>query len=275
MDLNIFKKKKNIIKIAISVIMLFLILVFMSPAISCSFLNIGSNNEVETETALLKEKNKLVAGTDASYPPFEFLNKEGKVEGFDIDIIREVSNSLDKEIEVENISYDSLFKDLSEGNIDLIISAITVMDDKKEQFDYSESYYVLEYLLLALSDAEVKLKEDLNNKEIGILKIAKTKISEDILSNYRIKTYEDIKIMAEDLRNKEIEGAIVSIPIGVNLLNEVEKPYKIIDKFESNQEFVIALRKNSGILEEINRAIAEIHENNTFEDIYSNWFSFN
>lgn len=247
----------------------------MSPAISCKIIDIKNNIIPGDEIDGLEDKSRLVVGTDASYPPFEYINKDGSIEGFDIDIISEVASSLDKEIEVKNIAYDSLFSDLGEGKIDLIISAITKRGENNEGIVYSNPYYVLEYVLLTLSDTKVKLKEELYNKNIGILKIDNQNISEDILSNYRIEDYDDIKIMSEDLRYKKIDGAIVSIPIAVNLLGEAEKSFKLVDKFSSKKEFVIALRQNSGIMENINESIEEIHKKSTFEEIYNNWFSFN
>ncbi len=276
MNLGFYKKKKNIFILTISILLAVLILLIMSPAIGCKVIEMGNNlTGNQQQAGDLAGKDSWTVGTDASYPPFEFLNKEQNIEGFDIDIINEIATDMEKEVTIENISYDALFTNLQEGKIDLIISAITVMGDKKDQVDYSQPYYVLEYTLLVLSDTEIKLKEELANKEIGILDIARESLGEDMLSNYRIQPYKDIKVMSEDLRNKKIDGALVSIPIAVNLLGEVEKPYKIIEVFESNKKFVIALRKNSGVLEEINEAIEDMHENNTFGEIYDKWFSLN
>ncbi|MFO7929617.1 MAG: ABC transporter substrate-binding protein [Candidatus Humimicrobiaceae bacterium] len=273
MNLNFYKKKKNIFILTMSILLAVLILFIMSPAIGCRVIEMGNNSTGSQQQAGdLAGKDSWTVGTDASYPPFEFLNKEGNIEGFDIDIINKIATDMEKKVTIENIAYDALFINLQEGKIDLIISAITAMEDKKDQVDYSQSYYVLEYTLLVLSDTEIKLKEELANKEIGILDIASESLGEDILSNYRIQPYKDIKVMSEDLRNKKIDGAIVSIPIAVNLLGEVEKPYKVIEVFKSSKEFVIALRKNSGVLEEINGAIEDMHENNTFVEIYDKWF---
>ncbi|MGM0367002.1 MAG: ABC transporter substrate-binding protein [Actinomycetota bacterium] len=273
MNLNFYKKKKNIFILTMSILLAVLILFIMSPAIGCRVIEMGNNSTGSQQQAGdLAGKDSWTVGTDASYPPFEFLNKEGNIEGFDIDIINKIATDMEKKVTIENIAYDALFINLQEGKIDLIISAITATEDKKDQVDYSQSYYVLEYTLLVLSDTEIKLKEELANKEIGILDIASESLGEDILSNYRIQPYKDIKVMSEDLRNRKIDGAIVSIPIAVNLLGEVEKPYKVIEVFKSSKEFVIALRKNSGVLEEINGAIEDMHENNTFVEIYDKWF---
>ncbi len=275
MNLGFLKKKKSILTLITSIILVILILAIMSPAISCKIIDIKNNIMPGEEAENLVDKRRLLVGTDASYPPFEYLNKEGNIEGFDIDIIKEVAASIEKEIEIKNISYDCLYADLKEKRIDLIISAIPSKGESNEEIVYSDTYYVLEYVLLALSDTEAKLKEELHNKNIGILKTDNQNIGEDILSNYRIENYEDIKIMSEDLRNKKIDGAIVSMPIAVNLLGEIEKPFKAVEVFNSKKEFVIALRQDSGILENINGAIEGMHKSSSFKEIYSNWFSFN
>jgi len=268
------KRKKNLVTLLIYIAVVFIIIIMMSPAISCKVLDFGKNNMAANANYKdLSQASKLLVGSDTSYPPFEYLNDQGNAEGFDIEIIKEIGQRLSKEVEIKPVPYDSLYKEITEGNIDLIISALTVLEDKKAVVDYSQPYYTMEYLLISLRGTEIKLKEDLDGQKVGLLKIDKGSLAEDIISRYRATEYDDIKVMIEDLKTKKIEGLIIAKPIAINILSQDGKMYTVLDTLESNREFVIAISKNSGIKEDIDSIIAQMSQDGTLTEIYNRWFS--
>ena len=106
---------------------------------------------------------------------------------------------------------------------------------KQELIDFSDPYYILEYMLISLNEAQIKIKEDLLGEEIGILEIEKNDLSQDYLAEYTIKAFDDVFIMLEELGNKEIEGIMLSLPIWSELLSESEGIYSVLDMVVCNQ----------------------------------------
>ncbi|MGM0366926.1 MAG: ABC transporter substrate-binding protein [Actinomycetota bacterium] len=268
------KSKKTLITILFSAAVLLSIILIVSPAVSCRAFELeGNATPANADHRDLSGADKLIVGSDTSYPPFGFLNEQGDAEGFDVEIIKEIGQRLGKEIEIKPLPFDSLYRELDEGGIDLIISALTVTEDKKTAVDYSETYYQLEYLLLSLSDAEIRLKEEMEGQMAGILNIDKGCMAEELLSKYKVTEYDDIKVMIENLKAGGIEGMIVPRPIAINILGQDGKMYRVLDTFKSSREFVIAMRKNSGIKEDIDRIIEEMNQDGTLTEIYDRWFS--
>ncbi len=84
---------------------------------------------------------KLVMGTSAGFPPFEYLDDKNQVIGVDVDIMAAVAKKLDKELVVENMDFDGLIPAVNSGKIEAIAAGLTVNDERKVNVDFSETYY--------------------------------------------------------------------------------------------------------------------------------------
>ena len=257
MFLNFTGKKKKVLLFFINISLCAVIILLLFYTISCK---VTANADDVGPSG-----KKLIVGCDATYPPFEFV-KDGKIDGFDIDIARE--------IEIISIKWDSTYQIPEDLKFDMIISAIPIIEEKEGVIDFSSPYFVMKYMLITLSETDIKIKEDLKGKAIGILKTEKNCLSEDYLLNYKIESYDDIVTMFDNLRNKNIGGVLISLPIGVNLLVENKGIYSVLEVVKSNKEFGIVFSKGSALKEEVDKILEEIKEDGTYDDIYNKWFNY-
>lgn len=84
---------------------------------------------------------KLVMGTSAGFPPFEYLDDKNQVIGVDVDIMAAVAKKLNMELVVENMDFDGLIPALNGGKIVAIAAGMTVTEDRKVNVDFSETYF--------------------------------------------------------------------------------------------------------------------------------------
>lgn len=265
MFLNFTEKKKKVLLFFINISLFAVIILLLFYTISCKV----TANADDVGPA----GKKLIVGCDATYPPFAFA-KDGKIDGFDIDIAIEIARRMDREIEIKSIKWDSTYQIPEDLKFDMIISAIPIIKEKEGLIDFSSPYFVMEYMLITLSETDIKIKEDLKGKAIGILKNEKNYLSEDYLLNYKIESYDDIVTMFDNLRNKNIDGVLISLPIGVNLLVENKGIYSVLEVVKSNKEFGIVFTKGSALKEEVDKILEEIKEDGTYDDIYKKWFNY-
>jgi glutamine transport system substrate-binding protein len=216
----------------------------------------------------------LIVGSDTTFPPFEFIDS-GDIVGFDIDLIKEIMSTMKKEIEITSISWDPEFKDLIGGKLDIVISAVSIEAEKTNKVDFSKPYYTLEYLLVSLSGSEIKTKEDLAGKKIGVLKMGKSNISEDYLINYEVSDYEDIMDMLDSLGNKEIEAVLINLPLAVSLLKDNKDMYLVLDKINSGREFAIVFKKGNPLVWQVNQILDTMVTDGKYKSIYDKWFNYN
>lgn len=105
--------------------------------------------------------NKLIIGTDATYPPFEFVDQSGQITGVDIEIGKEIGKALGKEVEFHNINFDHLQTALLTGSIDLWISSVSATRERRKSVDFSDPYVKTGLAALLAKDSPVMKAEDL------------------------------------------------------------------------------------------------------------------
>lgn len=216
--------------------------------------------------------SKLLVGSDTTYPPFEYI-ENGKIVGFDIDIAAEIARRLEKELEIVPIIWDFTYEIPEDIKIDMIISAVTGSEGKKELADFSDPYYIMEYMLITLSEAKPKLREDLKDKKVGILTNKSEDFSDEYLKDFTIEVYSDIILMLEALKSKDIEGILISIPLGKNIIEKNIGFFSIIEKVKSKREYNIVFLEGSPLKDEVNRILEEMRQDGTYQEIYDRWFA--
>lgn len=92
------------------------------------------------QTSAPDASKKVVVASEASFPPMEFVEDSGAIVGFDIDLIKAVSAAAGVGIEIRNVAWDGIFGALKSGTADVIVSSVTITDERKGQFDFSMPY---------------------------------------------------------------------------------------------------------------------------------------
>ncbi len=197
---------------------------------------------------------------------------EDKVSGFDIDIAVEIAKRLGRELKITQISWNEIFERINDADIDAIISGVSNSAERQKSNDFSEPYYNLEFISLTLSSSSITLKGELVNKKVGMLKNEMEDLNPDVLSEYLVTGYDDVVALIKGLKAEEIQGILISIPIGVKILNEDPDTYRFISRMESIIQYSIVLKKGSPLTEKINQALKELRDDGTYKKIYDTWF---
>jgi len=118
----------------------------------------------------IKQEGKLVAGTSADYPPFESVDENGNMVGFDIDLINEIGKRMGVEVEIQDMPFDSLIAGVQEGKIDLSIAAFNYTEERDKTVDFTDAYYYAEDGFLVAEDfaGEITVPEDAAQYKVGV-----------------------------------------------------------------------------------------------------------
>ena len=100
----------------------------------------AATTEAAATEAASTEGGVLVFGTNAEFPPFEYVGDDGEPDGFDVALIKAVGEKLGKEVQVENMEFDSLVSSIG-NRIDGAIAGMTVTEERKAEVDFSDPYY--------------------------------------------------------------------------------------------------------------------------------------
>ncbi len=138
-------------KIVIVVLVISLLLVFT-----------GCTAEKKSDEDILR------VGMELKYPPFETKDEKGNPVGASVMLAEALGEYLGKKIEIVDTAYASLIPALEQGNIDVIISSMTITPTREEVVDFSIPYTNSQLMLLAHVDSVVKSPADLNQANVII-----------------------------------------------------------------------------------------------------------
>ncbi|WP_440526015.1 basic amino acid ABC transporter substrate-binding protein [Simiaoa sp.] len=226
-----------------------------------------------TEAADKTEGGVLVFGTNAEFPPFEYVGDDGEPDGFDVALIKAVGEKLGMEVQVENMEFDSLVSSIG-NRIDGAIAGMTVTDERKEQVDFSDPYYEAVQFVIVPADSDIATADDLKNKTIGSqLGTTGMFLSEDI-EGVTAQTYNRAIDAVNDLVNGRVDAVIIDKNPAEVFNTKFEGKVKIIDGAEfgfETEEYAIALPKGSELVEQVNQALADLKADGTFDTLVSEY----
>lgn len=106
---------------------------------------------------------------DAAYAPFEYINEAtNEIEGFDAYLIRAIAAEMGFEVDLINTAWDGIIPSLTGGNADLIISAMTITEERQEVVTFSDPYFESTQYIAVLEDSDINSLEDLRGKSVGV-----------------------------------------------------------------------------------------------------------
>ncbi len=200
--------KKNLLIFSLFIITLLI------TAVGCSAT--AGDAQPANKLEEIQSSGKLVLGTSADYPPYEFYAEiDGKLEivGFDIDIAKEIAKDIGVELEIVDMQFDGLLAALVADNIDIIVAGMAATEERKESVDFSTSYYEAEQTMLVRKEDYEKFQSisDLEDHRIGVqMATVQEGIAHEQVSNAKeIKSLGKISDLVLELNYGNIDAIIL------------------------------------------------------------------
>ncbi len=259
---------------------LFMALVAMT-ALSFVAANGGSEEKEATSELNLMKAGTLAIGVEIGYPPFEDFANDGVTPvGYDIDFAKALGEKLGLEIVFINTAWDGIFQGIG-VNYDVVISAVTITDERKETMDFSTPYIDNYQAVVVRTDSDMTVGSFLDLEGLA-LAVQKETTSDILISDYistgslncTLAQNEKVITCFTQLDNKEIDAAVVDSTVADGQVGKNPDKYKVayLDKSEPEQ-FGVAIKKgNSDLQAAINKAIEELKAEGFFQESTEYWF---
>lgn len=180
---------------------------------------VSAEQKATSKLDQIKAKGKIVLGTSADYPPYEFIKiVDGKdqVVGFDIEIAKTIAKDLGVELEIKDMKFDGLLAALVANDIDFIVAGMVPKEERKKSVDFSMQYYQAEQnVLIRAEDAgKIKTVADLKGLKVGA---QKSTIQEDLAKEKteaaEVKSLSKITDLVLELQNGKIDAVVLVEPV--------------------------------------------------------------
>jgi arginine/lysine/histidine transporter system substrate-binding protein len=244
---------KNVAK-KFTAIILMMVLTLSLSACAKANANAGSA-KVETEVDKIKKAGKLVLGTSADYPPYEFhkiVNGKDEIVGFDIEIAKEIAKDLGVELVIQDMKFDGLLAALQTGNIDLVIAGMSATEERKQSVDFSKIYYAAEQAVVVRTADKDKYKTlaDLKGLAVGAQKgTTQEQIAKDEIENVQLKSLGKIPDLVLELKSKKVDALVIEYPVAASYASKNPDMTVSGIKFKNQEKgSAVALKKGSSAL---------------------------
>lgn len=221
------------------------------------------------------------AGTNAEFPPFEKLEGNGEITGFDAELIQAIAKAENMQLDFKHYGWDSMLNGVARNQIDAGIAAITITDERKRMFDFTEPYFEARQVILVPKSSPVKSLKDLKGKNIGVQSATTGEkvVQEAFGKTYPgLKRYDVVSSAIDDLKWNRLNAVIVDEAVNQEYIKQLgEEKYKIIEDPSIPKEYygIIVKRGNKELLNKLNTGLKKIRENGTYDKIYNKYFGEN
>ena len=225
-----------------------------------------------------QEQEVLTVAMELAYPPFETKDEQGNPSGVSVDFMKDFGEYIGKEIRIENISFDGLIPSLQTGKADMVMSSMTITEERKETVDFSEPYANALLAVLTNKDSQITSVDDLNQegKKVAV-KTGSTGYlyAQEHLKNAEIIALQDESACVMEVSQGKADGFIYDqLTIYRNWQNNLDTTNAVFIPFQDVEQWGIAVKKgNTELLDQLNEFIETYREDGGFEELTEKYLS--
>lgn len=241
--------------------------------------NTGADNAQNTGNAAAGSSaaDTLRMGTNAAFPPYEFVDDSGAIAGIDAEIAQAIADNLGMQLEVTDMAFDSLIPALQSNTVDIVFAGMTVSEERKQSVDFTDSYATGVQVIIVPENSNIAQPEDLEGKKIGVQSGTTGDIycsdtpenggfGEDAVSRF-----DNGALAIAALVNGQVDCVVID--------NEPAKNYvaansglKILETAFANEDYAAAINKgNTELLDKVNGALETLKTDGTIDGIINKY----
>jgi polar amino acid transport system substrate-binding protein len=224
----------------------------------------------------LVSEGQLTVCSDIPYRPFEY-EEGGEYVGFDMDLMRSIAENLGLELAVQDVGFDGLQSGavLAAGQCDIAASAMTILEERKENLDFSDPYADAKQSLLVRTGSDIGSIEDLAGKRVGVQQgtTGAAYARENVPDDTEIISYPSDAEIYPAIQADNVDAVLQDLP--VNLGHTEGGEFEIAEEYETDEQYGFAVAKDQrdALLEAVNEELQNLRDSGEYQEIYDRYLS--
>ncbi len=223
------------------------------------------------------EGQTYVIGTDTTFAPFEFENDEGVHTGIDIELLEAIADEMGFSVEWQILGFSASVAALEANQVDAVMAGMSITDERKEKYDFSDSYYDCSIGVAVASDAEYETLDDLT----GLTVVAKTgttgsEYAEELADQYDLDLLyvEDSSVMYQYVDSGQAVACFEDYPIIQYEIARGNVDCKVINTSDYSFPTGLAVLSDNcpELIAAFNEGFSRLKEDGTYDEILSHYF---
>ena len=214
----------------------------------------------------------LTVAVSADYPPFEYY-KDGKIVGFDIDLMNAIGKELKRDVTFQDLPFESILGALQSKRVDLSISCLSATPERAKVIDFSVHYNTSKTVLIT-DDVSIKSMDDLKGKTVGVQLGSTNEIclKEWLpkVAGMKIQSLSKVPDLIQNLKVKRIVGIVLGETEAYAVMNEV-KGLQMVEIPNTEFSSAIAFPKGSTLVASVNEVIQKMQKDGSLKVLQDKW----
>ena len=217
---------------------------------------------------------------NAQFPPFESMNSSGQIEGFDVDVMNAIAKEEGFKVTYHQQAWDGIFASLKAGDNDILISGITITDDRKKEMLFSEPYYKITQVVLVPRGKKIVSVEDLKKMDKVGVTIGTTGdlAAQKILgaTSEKIIRLENLPLMLKEVETGAVDAVISDSAVVADYVKKKgDKGFTMVEVPDFTVEYYgIAVRQDDkALMDKINSGLKKIQASGEYDKISDKYFA--
>lgn len=221
------------------------------------------------------EEGVLVVATDATFPPFQFIDESTReIIGFDIDLMNAIASRAGLTINIQNVSWDPLLAGMADCQYDMAISAMTITAERAEVFSFSDPYINAgQIVAVAIGNDTIGGPDDLVGATIGAQIGTTGAMEAEAIPGATARVYDTYELAFLDLANGQIDAVIADYPTAIAFVNQNADRLRVVGDVFTDESYGIAFCKgNDDLIAQVNAALAELQAEGFIDELVVTWY---
>lgn len=219
-----------------------------------------------------KDEKTYKIASDTTFAPFEFENEDGDRVGIDLELLDAIAEEEGFKYEVDAVGFDAAMAAVESGQSDGMIAGMSITDERKEKYDFSDSYYTSKVCFATEKGSKIKTLEDLKGKNV-VAKVGTVgaKYAEKMAKkyNFKVKQVESSAMMYQEVTSGNAVACFEDYPVMNYEITENGQKLQVPFISDDGSEYGFAVKKgeNSELIEKFNSGLKKIKDSGKYQEI--------
>ncbi len=227
----------------------------------------------------VKDRGKFICGTLGTSEPFSFQDaKTREVVGYEVDICKEIADSLGVPLELKLISVEARIPELVAGRVDLVAANLGWNPERAQQIDYSDQHFVSMQKILVRTDSDLKSSDELAGKRVSAVRGSSSERgAREHIKDVNVLTFKDGASAFLAVQQGKVSGMVSSEMAHIKLRDAAKKDggvdVTILEPALFAEPWGLGIRKSEDAFKEhVNKVMTDLETSGKFDQIFDKWF---
>ena len=217
----------------------------------------------------------LNIGSDTTYPPHESINEDGVVVGFDVDVVKEICDRINCKPNWVTTAWDGIFPALADGQFDMVVSGVTITEERDKIVDFSDPYIIVQQgVLMRVEDAG----KTIDAFKSGDLRLASqngttnAQLGEELVGRDNLQLFDSFNNAVVAVQNGDVDGVIIDSTSAAAYEQEFAGELTVGIEGLQSDPLGLVFQEGDSLQDAFNEGLAMIKEDGTLNELLIRWW---